>query len=180
MDIEWQGSIEIAAPVERVYAYLADFPRHCEWAQTLERMEQTKPGSSSGVGAVYRTYERQGFQSDRLPRGPLPEKASKGTTVCEVRELEPNRRIAWHADATPKVGVHADLAFDLAPTNVGATRLTQTIRMHQPWLMTKVFPLMFKLSMAEMDRRAREQWQASLRNIKAIMEEDAAAVAASD
>jgi uncharacterized membrane protein len=32
MDVNWQGSIQIDAPIEQVYRYLADFPRHCEWA----------------------------------------------------------------------------------------------------------------------------------------------------
>jgi hypothetical protein len=30
MDITWQGSIQIDAPLDQVYNYLADFPRHCE------------------------------------------------------------------------------------------------------------------------------------------------------
>ena len=37
MDIQWQSSVDIAAPVDKVYTYLADFPKHCGWAQTLER-----------------------------------------------------------------------------------------------------------------------------------------------
>ena len=57
MDITWQGFVDIAAPVDKVYAYLADFPKHCEWAQTLESMELKKPGDANGVGAVYRTGE---------------------------------------------------------------------------------------------------------------------------
>src|SRR5881275_1469150 len=101
MDEQWSGSVTIDAPVERVYSYLADFPKHCEWAQTLESMEQTKPGGANGVGAVYKTSERQGFQSDRAPRGPMPPKAFKGATQAEVTELLANRRIAWKAHPIP-------------------------------------------------------------------------------
>ena len=67
MDINWQGSVQINAPVEQVYRYLADFPRHCEWAQTLERMEQIRAGDSTGIGARYLTFERQAMQADRKP-----------------------------------------------------------------------------------------------------------------
>lgn len=174
MEHHWEGSIHIAAPLTRVYRYLADLPRHCEWAQTLERMEQVRLGDSRGIGATYRTDERQAFHSDRRPRESLTNrKAFKGTTVCEVRELVPDRRIAWHAYAVPRIGVHADLAFDLTPRTDGGTMLTQRITMHQPALPLWVFrKLVFKMSAEEMTAKAEAQWRASLRNIKAILEEE--------
>ncbi|MHB8646225.1 MAG: SRPBCC family protein [Thermomicrobiales bacterium] len=170
MDRDWQGSIHVDAPVEEVYRYLADFPKHCEWAQTLERMEETKPGDSTGIGRTYRTTERQAFQSDRAPREEL-NKGFKGTTMCEVRDLVPNQRIAWHSYALPKMGISADLAFELTP-KAGGTTVKQQITMHQPaapmWLFRK---FVFKMSAEEMETRALAQWQASLANIKAILEE---------
>jgi uncharacterized protein YndB with AHSA1/START domain len=178
METQWQGSVEINAPVERVYAYLADFPKHCEWAQTLERMELRRPGDDRGVGAIYRTDERQAMHADRAPRGPLPAKAFKGTTECEVTELEPNRRIAWRAHPVPvTLGTSAQLAFDLEPLDASRTRLTQTVRLRQAWLPAQIFArLIFKTDSAGMEAKARAQWQASLHNIKAILEEDAAIV----
>ncbi len=173
MDTQWQGTVDIAVPIERAYAYLADFPRHCEWAQTLERMEQRAPGDARGVGAVYRTFERQAMQADRAPRGPLPAKAFKGTTECEVVELIPNQRIAWRAHPVPiGMGTRAELAFDLAPRPDGGTQLTQTIHMHQAWLPLQLFSrLVFKTNPAAMETKAKAQWNASLRNIKAVLEE---------
>lgn len=175
MDIQWQGTVDIHAPIDHVYAYLADFPKHCEWAQTLERMEQRAPGDARGVGAVYRTYERQAMHADRPPRGPLPDKAFKGVTECEVTELEPNQRIAWRAHPVPiTMGTSAQLTFDLEPLDAGRTRLTQTIRMRQSWLPSQIFArLVFKMNPAEMERKGAAQWQASLQNIKAILEEAA-------
>jgi uncharacterized protein YndB with AHSA1/START domain len=175
MDVTWKGSVEIDAPVDRVYAHLADFPKHCEWAQTLERMELKKAGSGSGVGAVYRTYEKQAMHADRAPRGPLPAKAFKGTTECEITDLVPGKRIAWRAHPVPVgMGVHAELAFDLAPIDANRTRLTQTISSHQPWLPFQIFArFVFKTNPATMEQKAQAQWQASLDNIKAILEEPA-------
>jgi uncharacterized membrane protein len=171
MDVNWSGSVHINAPVERVYAYLADFPRHCEWAQTLERMEQQRAGDANGIGARYLTYERQAFQADRAPRGPMPAKAFKGKTLAEIRELVPNRRIAWHSHPVPRMRIWADIAFDLAPEGNG-TKLTQTIQMHQGWLPMQLFSrLAFKTTPAGMEEKGRAQWAASLQNIKSILEE---------
>jgi uncharacterized membrane protein len=173
VDITWQGSVDIAAPVDKVYAYLADFPKHCEWAQTLERMEQKKPGDPSGVGAVYKTYERQALHSDRVPRGPMPENASKGTTESEVTELVPNRSIRWKAHPLPiGMGVYAKLAFDLAPVDGNTTRLTQNVDFHMPTMIFKFFSrFVYKDSVDSMVSKQKAQYQASLNNIKTIMEE---------
>lgn len=170
MDVHWQGSVDIAAPPERVYDYLADFPKHCEWAQTLERMEPAQP---SMVGARYKTYERQAMQADRPPRGPLPAKGFKGTTECEITELTPNRRIAWKAHPVPiGMGVHAKLAFDIAPSGDNSTRLTQTIDMHEAWLPSQIFTrIVYRTTPVEMEAKAHAQWTASLRNIQSILEE---------
>jgi hypothetical protein len=173
MDITWQGSVDIAAPVDKVYAYLADFPKHCEWAQTLESMELKKPGDANGVGAVYRTNEKQALQSDRPPRGPMPEKATKGTTECEVTELVPNSRIAWKAHPLPiGMGFHAELSFDLAPVDGNRTRLTQNVNFHGPTPIMKFFSkFLYKDSLANMESKQKAQYQAGLNNIKTIMEE---------
>src|SRR5688572_5121223 len=110
---EWQESIAIAAAPEAVYRYLADFPRHCEWAQTLERLELTGAGDARGVGARYRAIERQALQSDRGPRQPIAARGGlRSRTGCEVRELIPGRRIAWHAHTLPRSGLRADLSFE--------------------------------------------------------------------
>jgi len=175
MDMTWHGTVDIAAPVDKVYAYLADFPKHCEWAQTLEQMEQKKPGDASGVGAIYKTTERQKLQSDRPPRGPMPEGAFKGTTECEVTELVPNSRIAWRSHPAPVgMGVHAEMSFDLTPIDGDKTRLTQNIAFHQAWLTHQILSkLVFRKLMAGGEAKQEAQWQASLNNVKAIMEEPA-------
>jgi uncharacterized protein YndB with AHSA1/START domain len=175
MDAKWQGTVEIDAPVERVYEYLADFPKHCEWAQTLDRMELKQPGQQNGVGSVYLTYEMQAMQADRAPKGALPEKGFKGKTECTVTELVPNKRIAWKAHPVPvSMGVHASLAFDLQPDPKGGTIVKQTIEMHQPWLPMQVFSrAAFKMKPAEMEARGAAQWQASLDNIKQVLEQPA-------
>jgi uncharacterized protein YndB with AHSA1/START domain len=167
MDITWTGTVTIAAPIERVYAYLADFPRHAEWAQTVERLELIQPGNDQGVGARYRTAERQSMQHDRQPFAPI-RRGMRVVTICEVRELTPLRRIAWHAHTSPKaLGLSADLAFAFAVRTPGETELTQQYCFHQPRLMVGMFKLMYG---NDIDQKGYAQWEAGLRNIKLILE----------
>lgn len=164
--IDWQGTVTVAAPVEEVYAYLAGFPRHGEWAQSVVELTEIRPGDSRSIGRRYRTAERQAWQADRRPRQPLTTGA-KGTTICEVRELLPDRRIAWHAWVPiPGINHTGDFTFELEPTDTGHTRLTQTVRLRDRGLAILVTRLVFKPSPA----KARARWAASLNNIKAILE----------
>jgi uncharacterized membrane protein len=171
MDENWRGTVRVDRPVAEVYRYLADFPKHCEWAQTLDRMERVEPGDARGVGARYLTYERQRFQSDRKPREPLT-RGFAGKTMCYVDELVPDRRIAWHAHPVPRLPVRAECAFELAPAADGrGTVVTQTIRMHQNPLLMRVFGLLMGAS----PEKAHAQWNASLQNVKTVLESEAPA-----
>jgi len=167
MKIQWQKTIRINAPVEQVYAYLADFTRHGEWAQTIAEIRQTRPGDKQGVGAVYRTYERQAMQANRSP-GEQLRRGMKAVSVCEVKELIPNQRIVWHAYMTPSVGMYADLRFEFAAAPDGGTLLTQHIFMYAPALMGLMFRLMFG---RELYQKSYAQWEAGLNNIQLLVEQ---------
>jgi uncharacterized protein YndB with AHSA1/START domain len=168
MDITWEGHMQINAPIEQVYRYLADFPRHCEWAQTVERLELVRPGDSAGIGAQYLTTERQTMQADRKPRAPLTE-GEPDQTFCEVRELTPNQRIAWRAHLLPDAEPSADLDFELGLAKDGGTLLTQHQRILVPDPMLSELQGMFGSDVVE---KVYAQWEAGLRNIKAILEEE--------
>ena len=170
MDINWQGGVQIAAPIGQVYRYLADFPRHCEWAQTVERLELVRAGDGTGVGAQYLTTKRQTLQADRKPREPLT-KGEPDQTLCEVREVLPDRRIAWHAHMLPEADPSADLDFELASAENGDTLLTQHQRLSVPDSMVAEMQRLFGSDVLEL---VYMQWEAGLRNIKAILEESAA------
>ena len=166
MNVTWQGSIQIDVPVEQAYRYLADLPRHAEWAQSVQRLELKRPGDSSGVGTVYRAAERQDWQTDRAPRAPLT-RGVAGSTTCELVELIPNRRIAWRSWApVPGVRHEGAYAFELASDGNGGTRLTQSAALEDNWLGDIVSRLLFKTT----PQKARAQWNASLHNIKAVLE----------
>jgi uncharacterized membrane protein len=166
MDIQWENMIHINRPVDEVYAYLADFPRHAEWSLTLTGLTKVREGDASGSGAVYQTSERQAMHTERKP-GERLTKGIAGTTVCEVTTLTPNQRIAWCARFKPDMGVNSRWSFDLSSAGNGATTLRQQGQIHMPALMAFVFALMFGRDFAT---KVRTQSDAGLRNIKTILE----------
>jgi len=173
MDIQWQDSIHISVPVEKVYAYLADFPRHTEWAQTLASMKLAKAGDATGHGAQYITSEKQAMRADRKP-GQALTKGMPATTLCEVTVLIPNQRIAWKARMLPNTGMNADYVFELSSAADDTTTLTQHVRLHIPAPMAGMFKLMFG---RDLDAKSRAQYEAGLRNIKTLVESGASQAA---
>ena len=171
MDIRWQDTIFVKAPVEQVYRYLADFSRHSEWAQTIERVEQIDAGGPLGVGAQYRAIERQAWQNNRGPREPLTT-GSQENTLCQILEMVPPHKIAWSARSLAKVGsIVAEYAFGFAPDPNGGTWLTQTILYHTNRAADYRYRLAYKAKPEQIERMACAQWEASLHNIKLIIEE---------
>lgn len=69
-----QRQITINAPAEKVFDYLADFPRHGEWAAHRLRIDQTSPGPVA-VGTTFASvgrmtaldYKDQGTVTEFLP-----------------------------------------------------------------------------------------------------------------
>jgi uncharacterized membrane protein len=167
MDIEWKGQVQIQRPIEQVFAYLADFQRHTEWAQTVVKLEQVHEGDRLGMGAVYRTYERQSLQSDRKP-GEALLRGMEAKTLCEITEIIPNKRIAWHSHTLPKTGMYADWSFEFSAATDGGTLLIQRTHFHQPGLMALLFSLMFR---GNLHAKSYAQFDASLKNIKTVLEE---------
>lgn len=80
----WQSevSVDIKAPVEDVYRYLADFRRHQEWSSAvMSFLKQVTPGPIA-VGTEFEAGETA---------------PSRIVTHSRITALEPNRRIAWHS-----------------------------------------------------------------------------------
>lgn len=169
MDIRWQGEIYIAAPYDAVYAYLADFARHPEWTQTIERLELIKPGDEDGVGAEYHAFERQGMQSNRAPGEPIANGVAL-ETICEVRELCPSYRIAWRTRSARKPTMSSEQSFDLQGDPAGGTRLLQRIAVHTSKPYDMLDKLRNRTDPVILRAQLRAQWEAGLRNIKEILE----------
>jgi uncharacterized membrane protein len=142
---ECETSVEIAAPMDQVYSYLADFRRHADWASGLAEIEPISNGHL-GVGSEFKAVET------------IP-----GTFVSysRVTALEPPRRIAW--EAWDGRVMRTTWAFELAPVE-GGTRLVQRCGFEPTNLLGRL-----ALNLMRKGRVPRENQQ-SLERIKAILE----------
>lgn len=131
MHLDWEKTVRTTCPREQVYAYLADFSRHPEWATTLERMEKVADGDATGVGARYMTHERVEFPSERAWKNWFA-RVTPTRTRCEVRELVPGQRIVWYAQPVPSFGGSAELCVDLQDLDGGGTLVSQRVTENYP------------------------------------------------
>ena len=163
---QWQGTVSINAPVSEVYRFLADFSRHAEWDQSATRLEQVESGDVNGVGAKWRTYEKlDSLKGNPDRKSLLHLDGSLGVTVRQVRELVPNKRIAWHTYPIPRMGITADCAFELEEEN-GGTKLTETVQINVLGVLDSVG----KFVIRNLDAKQTAQWSENLEAIRAIVE----------
>lgn len=142
-EMRGEQSTVIQAPVDVVYAYVSDFPRHVEWNHQPGKMTQMTDGPV-GVGARFRTEEE--------PPRDLPWLAAKVIfpvmsmlvgfkpyTEAEITELVQDQRIAWKAAAPSRGGyaMKADWEINLSAVDDG-TRVTQRFHFRpQHWLVNR-------------------------------------------
>ena len=147
----WENEVstEIAAPVEDVYRYLADFPRHKEWSVGVAELEPVADGRV-GIGSEFAA-------SETVPM--------KFASRARVVALEPPRRVAW--EATDGRLMQVEWALELSPTN-GGTRLVERSRW---WPRNVVGGAILRLWRR---RRIPDENRRSLERLKAILEARAA------
>ncbi|MDQ3043548.1 MAG: SRPBCC family protein [Chloroflexota bacterium] len=167
MATQWKGSVRIAAPVDDVFAYLADFNRHTEWDESTASVEQLELGDANGVGAKFKVHEHlQTLRSDLNARSVM--RPSVGLAGWEVREVVPGNRISWNSYAIPRFGVTADFTFTFASDGDG-TVLTESVDFHVPAMLDAAARKLFK----GIDEKQTSQWQRNLENIKRMVEQTA-------
>lgn len=145
---ETESKIDIAAPVETVYEYLADFTRHAEWSTGVEEVAPVGNGATTlAVGAEFQV-------SETVP--------AAFTSYTRITALEPGQRIAWESwdGRTARV----TWAFELAEQN-GNTRLRQRARFEPTSLLGRILLTFMR------KRQIPKENQRSLARIKANLEE---------
>jgi uncharacterized membrane protein len=116
--------LDIGRPAAEIYAYLADFPRHPEWAHTYLSIEPLTPGPPR-VGSRYRVREKQDLRSDKLPYTTVAHREGVDyVSELEVIALELNQRIGWRSQVQGGP-FSAEGAFVLEPV----TDVITTVRM---------------------------------------------------
>lgn len=117
---ETESTIEIAAPPDAVYSYLADFSRHPEWSTGVKEMVLVGEGPLA-VGKELRATET------------VP---ARFTSRARITALEPGRRIAW--EAWDGRTIRAYWVFELAPGKNGSTTLVQRARFQPTSLLGRI------------------------------------------
>jgi hypothetical protein len=110
--------IFINAAPDRVFDYVADMPRHSEWAQHDLQVTQTSQGAV-GVGATFASVGHQ-FGTQRETQ--------------TVVYYTPGARFAFDAKGSIGIVRHA---FDLAAMD-GGTKVTKSMEVTKPSLMARI------------------------------------------
>jgi uncharacterized membrane protein len=160
----WEHSVVVDAPVDQVFALVADTSRHPEWDKFTKRVELVKEGDANGVGAEWKVYEQLGLftlDDEKLASGRLT-----GLAKRVVREVVPNKRVAWHTHPVPNVGITADLSYDFVEQGK-STRVTFNSVVSVPGVVERVTRVILR----NLDDRQHGQWAASVEKLKAVAEE---------
>lgn len=129
-DMIGEQSIIIQAPIEAVYAFVSDFPRHIEWNHQPSKMEKLTEGSI-GVGTRFRTYEQPPSTANWfMAKIMFPVMGMlvgvKGYTEAEITEMTPNETIRWKANAPIRDGDMMRAEWEIQLESVeGGTKVTQ-------------------------------------------------------
>jgi hypothetical protein len=133
----------IKAAPEQVFAYVADMPRHGEWAAHDLTVNQTSEGAA-GLGATYASVGHQ-FGTQRETQ--------------TVTSYETGKRFAFDAKGSIGVVRHA---FDLSTTD-GGTRVVKSMEVIKPSLMARLMAPMI-------GKQTRKGLALDLERIKAKLE----------
>ena len=135
-------AILIEAPVEQVYAYIADFPKHCEWNDGLVHMKRITNGPIA-VGSQFHTEEKIPDDIPAVMKMMMPMMnvmmGIKDYTEAEITAMEPNRSLAWSAGLPMRSGYMLRSTWELVLEPQGnRTLLTQSFRFMPQNMMTRM------------------------------------------
>ncbi len=170
----FQADVHIEAPVDTVFRYLADFPRHVEWNHAPQTMTALTEGEVA-VGSQFRTEEstpsnlpvfRKIMMTVMAPLGKMLLKMD-GHTIAEITNLTPNRRIAWTAHMPNRQGkklmqMHWELLLEDRETG---TLVTQTCQIDPP-----ADSPMYKMVTEDWAENGRSEAARNLNRLKALLE----------
>ncbi len=109
-----EGSINVRAAPETLWAMVTDVTRMGDWSPENERGEWLDGATGPVVGARFKGYNRRG--------------RSKWSTTCEVTEAEPGRSFVFVTGGTGKPGTWWRYRFE--PVD-GGTLVTESFEMRK-------------------------------------------------
>lgn len=159
----WEGSVHVDAPAADVWAYVADFNRHPEWDAFTKEISLAKAGDELGVGSEWKVREPLGMLKSDGNKNWLEHGAAPARR--QVRHVIPGQKIVWYTHPVPKVGVDAEVTFELIPDGNG-TLVRQAIELRVPGVMDVVG----RVLAPKRDQLLEGAWQKNLDQLKNVVE----------
>jgi len=139
----FEERIDVAAPVDRVYAYVSDMTTHEDWSGNGLKVTKETDGPVA-VGTVYATTAKQfGTQRER----------------STITEMSPGRAFAW--DSVGALG-RAHHAFALEGNGGDVTHVAKSAEIVEPKFLAKLTGWRLKKDIPEGLRRDLERIKAHL------------------
>ncbi|SRR6266545_3501416 len=163
--------LDIGRSAEDVYAYLADFGRHVEWAHTYLSIEPPLPGPL-GPGSRLVVHEKQDLRWDKRPFTTIGDRP--GATYAnrvEVTVVEPNARVAWRSlyEGGPLAMVHGEWELIFEAVDQAITKVRFRAALLEPEPVLQAFGHHLLLDGHPLDVLAR-QVDRAMHNIRTILE----------
>jgi len=172
--VSYETSVEVEAPANVVYDYIADFPRHVEWNHQPTKMVPVTEGPVR-VGSQYKTTEQTPSNASFGTKvmfaviGPIARTmwGAADYTLAEITALEPNQRVAWKArfPSTKKGDImRMNWEIRLEEKN-GTTKVVQCCEIVPPPESPS-----YNMTNENSARQGREEVTANLMRMKSIVE----------
>lgn len=111
-----QASVDLAAPVDSVWALVTDVTRVGEWSVECRGCDWLDGVTEARPGAQFRGRNRRN--------------GTRWSRICVVDVVEPGRRFAWHTVPTRLLPDSTEWSFDLQPDGA-VVRLTLSMQVLQ-------------------------------------------------
>lgn len=126
-----RASVHVAAPLDSVWALIADVTRVGEWSIECRGCAWLGGVTEAVPGARFRGHNRRN--------------ATMWSRTCVVDEVEPRRRFAWHTVPTRLLPDSTAWSFELEPDGTGV-RVTESMQVLR---IPKVFDMLFALTLPQ-------------------------------
>jgi uncharacterized protein YndB with AHSA1/START domain len=111
------GELTISAEPDRLFRLISDPPTMAGFAEETVAATWIGAATSAAPGVRFKGYNRRGRR--------------RWHTICEVVEMEPGRRFAYHVDTPFRVPV-SRWQYDIAPSGDGTCTVTETNWLRAP------------------------------------------------
>ena len=136
-DVEFELTSTVRAPIEQVFARLADIEGHNQWMPEKGSMLRQTRQTSSGPVGLGTTYEDQ---------------TTFGTTPGEIVEFDPPRRLRhhwWDATRSGRIKIEGWPGYTLESTGDDETLVRHDARVRPHGLYTLATPVFKRLAVKE-------------------------------